>query len=71
MFPHLCSCRRPDRAFRRAALGLVPNPERDSDCVLAVEDEVVVLTSYAERDLAGLTVPNGASVTQSQNHSER
>jgi hypothetical protein len=46
--------------FRLTEGGLVLNPERDTDWVLAAGDEVVVLTSYAERDLAGLTAPNGA-----------
>ena len=43
--------------FRLTEGGLVLNPERDTDWVLAAGDEVVVLTSYAERDLAGLAAP--------------
>ena len=57
--------------FRLTQGGLVLNPERDIDWVLAAGDEVVVLTSYAERDLAGFAPPNGASVTQSRDHGEQ
>ncbi len=38
--------------FRLGEGGLVLNPERDTDWVLAAGDEAVVLTSYAERDPA-------------------
>ena len=57
--------------FRLTQGGLVLNPERDTDWVLAAGDSVVVLTSYTERDLAGLAVPNAVSVTRSQSHSEK
>ena len=57
--------------FRLTEGGLVLNPERDTDWVLAAGDEVVVLTSYAERDLAGFAPPKGASVTRSRDPSEQ
>jgi len=57
--------------FRLTQGGLVLNPDRDTDWVLAAGDEVVVLTSYAERDPAGLAPPKGASVTGSRDHSEQ
>jgi hypothetical protein len=57
--------------FRLTEGGLVLNPERDADWVLAAGDEVVVLTSYAERDLAGFAPPKGASVTRSRDSSEQ
>jgi hypothetical protein len=43
--------------FRLTQGGLVLNPERDTDWLVAAGDEVVVLTSYAEPDLAGLEAP--------------
>jgi hypothetical protein len=57
--------------FRLTQGGLVLNPERETDWVLAAGDEVVVLTSYAERDLAGFAAPKGASVTRSRDSSEQ
>jgi hypothetical protein len=50
--------------------GLVLNPERDTDWAVAEGDEVVVLTSYAERDLGGFEPPEGARVSRSRNHGE-
>jgi hypothetical protein len=43
--------------FRLSQGGLVLNPERDTDWLVAAGDEVVVLTSYADPDLAELEAP--------------
>lgn len=55
--------------FQLGEGGLVLNPGRDTDWVLAAGDEVVVLASYAKRDLAGLAAPNGLGAMRSQSHS--
>jgi hypothetical protein len=57
--------------FRLCQEGLVLNPDRDTDWAVTARDEVVILTSYAERDLAGLAPPEDASVTRSVDHSEQ
>ncbi len=54
--------------FRLGEGGLVLNPERDTDWVLAAGDEVVVLTSYAQRDPTGLTAPNDSEARRGRGH---